>query len=126
MRPFVSHWHLMLALGVAVVAFRTTATAASAGGMTAAQLQAQGGTCVLVPSENLLHCRNPGSAPLPAGPTQLDFLVFDASGGTFLGTEHLIRADLYQDQPCNGTPSGLYELIPRGPGYRACHHFALP
>jgi hypothetical protein len=126
MRAFVSRWQLMLALAVAVVAFGATAATASPGGLTAAQLQAQGWTCVLIPAENLLHCRNPGSEPLPAGPTQLAFLVFDASGGNFLGTEHLIRADLYHDQPCNGTPTGLYEFIPRGPGYRACHHFALP
>ena len=126
MRTFLTGWGLVLALAASVVAFSAVTATASANGLTAAQLQAQGWTCVLVPVENLLHCRSPGSEPLVAGPTQLDFLVFDASGDAFLGTEHLIRFDLYHEQPCNGTPTGLYEFIPRGPGYYACHHFALP
>jgi hypothetical protein len=126
MKAFISGWQLILALAASIVAFGAAAAGASAEGPTAAQLTTQGWTCVLVPGENLLHCRNPGSQPLVVGPTQLDFLVFDASGATFLGTEHLIRSDLYQDQPCNGTPAGLYEPIPRGPGYYACHHFILP
>ena len=126
MRTFFSRWGLVLALAASVVAFSAAAATASANGLTAVQLQAQGWTCVLVPVENLLHCRNPGSEPLVSGPTELDFLVFDASGDAFLGTEHLIRFDLYHEQPCNGTPTGPYEFIPRGPGYYACHHFALP
>ena len=124
MRAFLTRWGLVLALA-GIVAFGT-ATTAAADGLTATQLKAQGWTCVLVPDENLLHCRNPGSEPLVTGPTQLDFLVFDASGATLLGTEHLIRSDLYHGQPCNGTPTGRYEFIPRGPGYYACHHFVLP
>jgi hypothetical protein len=126
MRTFFTRWGLVLVLSASVVAFSAAAATGSANGLTAAQLQAQGWTCVLVPVENLLHCRNPGSEPLVAGPTELDFLVFGASGDAFLGTEHLIRFDLYHEQPCNGTPTGLYEFIPRGPGYYACHHFALP
>ncbi len=127
MRTFSTRWGLVLALTASVIAFGAAAATASADGLTAAQLQAQGWTCILVGApENLLHCRNPGSEPLGAGPTELDFLIFDASGATFLGTEHLIRSDLYHGQPCNGTPTGLYEFIPRGPGYYACHHFALP
>jgi hypothetical protein len=126
MRAFLTRWGLVLALAASTVVLGAVAAGASADGLTAAQLQAQGWTCVLVPDENLLHCRNPGSEPLVAGPTELDFLVFDASGATFLGTEHLIRSDLYHEQPCNGTPTGLYQFIPRGPGYYACHHFALP
>ena len=126
MRAIITRWRTMLALAAGVVALGAAAAAASADGLTAGQLQGQGWTCVLVPVENLLHCRNPGSEPLVAGPTELDFLVFDASGATFLGTEHLIRSDLYHGQPCNGTPMGPYEFIPRGPGYYACHHFVLP
>lgn len=110
---FLTGCGLALALAGSIVVFGAVATSASGDGLTAAQLQAQAWTCVLVPVENLLHCRNPGSEPLVAGPTQLDFLVFDASGATFLGTEHLIRSDLYHGQPCNGTPTGLYEFMTR-------------
>jgi hypothetical protein len=116
---------LAAATFVAVCAV-AAAAAGSGGGVTALQLQGDGWTCVLVPVENLLHCRNPGSEPLPAGPTELNFLLFDASGTVFLGTEHLIRFDLYHEQPCNGTPVGRYEFVGRGPGYYACHHFTLP
>jgi hypothetical protein len=126
MRAFRSRWGFILALAASILAFNAAAATASGDGLTAAQLKAQGWTCVLVPDENLLHCRTPGSEPLVAGPTELDFLVFDASGATLLGTEHLIRSDLYHGQPCNGTPTGPYEFIPRGPGYYACHHFVLP
>src|SRR6266508_5013559 len=121
MRAFRSRWGFILALAASTLAFNAAAATASGDGLTAAQLKAQGWTCVLVPDENLLHCRTPGSEPLVAGPTELDFLVFDASGATLLGTEHLIRSDLYHGQPCNGTPTGPYEFIPRGPGYYACH-----
>ena len=126
MRAFLSGSGFILALAASILAFNAAAATASGDGLTAAQLKAQGWTCVLVPDENLLHCRTPGSEPLVTGPTQLDFLVFDASGATLLGTEHLIRSDLYHGQPCNGTPTGPYEFIPRGPGYYACHHFVLP
>ncbi len=124
MRALVARSGLMLAL--AVGAFGIAAAAATADGLTAAQLQAQGWACRIPAGENLLNCRSPGSEPLPAGPTEVNFLVFDASGTAFLGTEHLIRADLYAGQPCQGTPSGTYQFIPVGPGYYACYHFNVP
>ncbi len=124
MRAFVTRSGLMLAL--AVSAFGVAAAAATADGVTAAQLQAQGWTCRIPAGETLLNCRSPGSEPLLAGPTEVNFLVFDANGTTFLGTEHLIRADLYAGQPCQGTPNGTYQYIPVGPGYYGCYHFNLP
>ena len=59
MRTFLTGWGLVLALAASVVAFSAVTATASANGLTAAQLQAQGWTCVLVPVENLLHCRIP-------------------------------------------------------------------
>jgi len=126
MRALITPWRSMFALAVVAVALGVAATAASASGPTAAQLQAQGWACRIPAGESLLNCRSPGSEPLPAGPTEVNFLVFDASGATFLGTEHLIRADLYAGQPCQGTPTGSYEFIPVGPGYYGCYHFSLP
>jgi hypothetical protein len=124
MRAFITRGGLLLALAVGV--FGVAAAAATADGVTAAQLQAQGWACRIPAGETLLNCRSPGSEPLPAGPTEVNFLVFDATGTTFLGTEHLIRSDLYAGQPCQGTPTGAYEFIPVGPGYYGCYHFALP
>jgi hypothetical protein len=111
MKAFIARSPLMLPVAAAVVALAATAAAASAGGLTAAQLQAQGWACRIPAGETLLNCRSPGSEPLPAGPTEVNFLVFDASGTTFLGTEHLIRSDLYAGQPCQGTPVGTYDFI---------------
>jgi hypothetical protein len=126
MRGLTTGWRSMLALVAVTVALGIAATAASASGLMAAQLQAQGWACRIPAGETLLNCRSPGSEPLPAGPTEVDFLVFDASGMMFLGTEHLIRSDLYAGQPCQGTPTGTYDFIPVGPGYYGCYHFSLP
>jgi hypothetical protein len=125
MSTLIHRWRVTVALAIVAVALGVAATAASAGGLTAAQLQAQGWTCRIPAGETLLNCRSPGSEPLPAGPTEVSFLVFDASGTTFLGTEHLIRSDLYAGEPCRGTPSGTYDFIPVGPGYYGCYHFNL-
>jgi hypothetical protein len=126
MRALTTRWRLTFTLVAVAVALGVTGTAASAGGLATAQLQAQGWACRIPAGESLLNCRSPGSEPLPAGPTEVNFLVFDASGTTFLGTEHLIRADLYAGQPCQGTPTGRYEFIAVGPGYYGCYHFSLP
>ena len=126
MRGLTTRWRLTFTLVAVAVAFGVVAANASANGLTASQLQAHGWACRIPPGETLLNCRSPGSEPLPAGPTEVNFLVFDASGTTFLGTEHLIRYDLYAGQPCQGTPIGMYEFIPVGPGYYGCYHFSLP
>lgn len=105
-----------LAVGVAM---------SSAAGPAMSHLQAHGWTC-RTPHLGLFHCRPPGSNPLTTGPASAHFLVFDQSGTNKLGTETLIRSDLYAGQPCQGTPVGQYEFIPVGPGYYGCHHFTLP
>jgi hypothetical protein len=103
---------------LALVALATNAS--SAGGVTAPDLQARGWFCLppAATPENVYHCFTPGR-----NATSLNVLVFDASGTSFLGTEHLIRADLYAGQPCQGTPNGAYQFVPIGPGYYACHHY---
>jgi hypothetical protein len=109
---------LLAAVGVATLA----SGLALGGGATAADLQARGWFC-LAPAatpENVYHCFTPGQ-----NATALNVLVFDASGTQLLGIEHLIRADRYNDQPCQGTPDGRYGFVPLGPGYFACHHFEL-
>jgi hypothetical protein len=110
----------------ALVAAAGVATLASgigmAAGVTAADLQARGWFCLppAATPENVYHCFTPGKNTVA-----LNVLVFDESGTRLLGTEHLIRADRYDDQPCQGTPEGRYAFVPLGPGYFACHHFDL-
>jgi hypothetical protein len=108
----------LAAAGVAALA----ANAGAAGGLTVAALEQRGWSCLppAATPENVYHCATPGQ-----NSTALNVLVFDAAGTSFLGTEHLIRADLYHGQPCRGTPEGTYQFVPIGPGYRACHHFDL-
>jgi len=116
---------VVLALARGAVALAAAAGAASADGLTAAQLQAAGWTCVLPAGETNLHCRNPASEPLRAGPTEVTFLEFDPSVAAFLEIEHVIRADLYHGQPCNGT-TAEYQFLPIGPGYYSSHDLTRP
>jgi hypothetical protein len=72
------------------------------------------------------HCAPPGK------PSVLDMINGDRSAasivlrvfnpdGSFAGTEHLQRADLYAGQPCPQDNLAEWDLLPFG--YRACHHF---
>ena len=72
------------------------------------------------------HCAPPGK------PSVLDMINGDTSAarlvlrvfnpdGTFAGTEHLQRADLYNGQPCPQDKLAEWDLLPFG--YKACHHF---
>jgi hypothetical protein len=96
---------------------------ALARGVTTDQLERAGAVCF--PVEGQPHCIVPGGL---ASDTSIPILVFDGWGaqGTFLGTELLLRADLYAGQPCPqdevlflpGAATGL------GADYYACHHYA--
>ena len=101
-----------------------TAGPASADGVTPAQLTAAGWTCIhprLFPA--LLLCAPPGTGlpPLPgtagfAGRLpSYELLVFESATGAFLGTEHLLRPDIYQQgqPPCPQQPGGQYLYNPR-------------
>jgi len=101
-----------------------TAGPASADGVTPAQLTAAGWTCIrphLAPA--LLLCAPPGKGlpPLPGTPGFADrapsyeFLVFEFATSAFLGTEHLLRPDIYQhgQPPCPQQPGGQYIYNPR-------------
>ena len=68
-------------------------------------------------------CAPPGKGlpPLPGTPGFADrapsyeFLVFEFATGAFLGTEHLLRPDIYQHgtPPCPQQPGGHYLYNPR-------------
>ena len=114
----------LAALITGFVAAGSTAVPAKADGVTPAQLTAAGWTCIqphLNPA--LLLCAPPGKGlpPLPGTPgfasraPSYEFLVFEFATGAFLGTDHLLRPDIYQNgqPPCPQQPGGQYIYIPR-------------
>jgi hypothetical protein len=98
--------------------------AATATGVTPAQLTDAGWTCFTDPGAPRTVCSDPGHGrPVPGdpnAPASYNFKVF-ALDGTFTGTTHLIRADLYEGQPC-AQWGGSYFFIPVI-GYYRCEHF---
>ncbi len=94
-------------------------------GHTADQLADAGWTCFPAGPHGWTHCLKPGFDP--TSPSQI-VKVFDVGGSPFLGTELLLRDDLYRGQPCPQDNLAEYDLLPADPDgfpvdYRACHHF---
>lgn len=110
----------------------------SAAGLSPAQLARAGWDCILPPPEfnPNVHCAPPGAlAGIIAGEaavvTMLAFATTDTAStdATLLGTERMIRADLFNGQPCpTDPPSHEYSwLFPRfGWDYYICHTFDSP
>ena len=107
-----------VALGAAGLA------ASAAAGVNPAQLADAGWTCFNDPAAPRVVCSDPGHGrPVPGDPDpppSYNFLLFGLDG-TFIGTQHAIRADLYSGQPCRST-GGDYLFVPRI-GYYRCEHF---
>ena len=84
-------------------------------GSTPEELVAAGWTCFPDPNPATPRtvCSDPGHGrPVPGDPNappSYNFKLFTLDG-SFIGTSHLIRADLYQGQPCppTGTPYVLF------------------
>lgn len=122
------HLRLLLLLALAATLLLAPSSALAAGkGHSSSQLEKAGWTCVNAGPHNWTHCFNPGFDPTGES---INVKVFSEDGSAFLGTELLLRADLYQGQPCMQDGGGEYELLPAAPlgpfpvDYRACHHFA--
>lgn len=115
----------LLLIVVLLVLLTSTVVAASAQGHNADQLTNAGWFCVNAGPNNWVHCLKPGFDP--TSESQI-VKVFSEDGLTFLGTELLIRADLYAGQPCATDKGGDYELLSGvfPVDYRACHHFETP
>jgi hypothetical protein len=116
---------LPLALIAGVVLVGMAAAPALGRGPSLDQLGSRDWTCFTPPTvPDWVVCYNPGQGrpilgdPDPA-PTYT-FLAFGSSSGEFLFTGHLIRADLYGNQPCapGGEPYVFRGLI----GYYECVH----
>src|SRR3954454_2137393 len=123
---------LMLLVAVAV-----SSAQAKGGGNSPAQLTQAGWTCFLPPPFNpKVHCAPPGQLEgVVAGTAaHATFLVFDtdevtSASAAFVGTERLIRGDLYHGQPCpTDPPNPLYSwLFPKFQwDYYICHTFDSP
>jgi len=89
------------------------------------QLINAGWTCFSDPAAPRTVCSDPGhgrpTVPAdPNGPASYNFKIF-ALDGTFTGTAHLIRADLYHGQPCPQTGAAYFFIAPIG--YYRCEHF---
>jgi hypothetical protein len=119
----MSRIKLIGAIVAGVAASLLVVAPATAEGVSSAQLRAQGWTCFVPPPfPDTIVCGNPahGLPPVPASPNgqpSYSFLLFNLDG-SFRGTVHMIRADLYRGQPCPQT-GGLYVFNPAN-GYYRC------
>ena len=124
---------LLLALAVSI-----PAGVASAKGVSPALLAAAGWDCILPPPEfnPNVHCAKPGSLAgiLSAEAEMVVWLTFGtpdlaSTNAPLLGSERMIRSDLFHGQPCpTDPPSFEYSwLVPRfGWDYYICHTFDSP
>jgi hypothetical protein len=102
------------------------APAAAGGAVSQAKLQKAGWDCPLV--LGAIHCAPPGGlARVLSGEARtMSFLVFSTSDGAFLGKELIVRADLFNGQPCpTDPPSRQYTYLKPliGLDYYACHRY---
>jgi hypothetical protein len=127
MRSSITRWRgyaVLIALAAALVVAGATAAPTKAQGLTPDQLAQAGWTCIqprLDPT--LLLCAPPGVGlpPLPgtAGfgdrAPSYEFVVFRFASGEFIGTEHLLRPDIYErgKPSCPQQPGGDYIYNPR-------------
>jgi hypothetical protein len=127
-----------LLVGLLCLLAALPASAVSASGVSPAQLQRAGWSCLLPPPEfnPNVHCAPPGQLEgvISGEASAAMFLAFatsdpHATNATLLGTERMIRADLFHGQPCpTDPPSFEYSwLYPRfGWDYYICHTFDSP
>ncbi len=117
----ISSWRrsVLIALAAALCVVAATAVTAKAEGISPAQLAAAGWSCIqprLDPTQMLCAPPGVGLPPLPGTPSfenrapSYEFLVFEYATGSFLGTEHLLRPDIYESgtPPCPQQPGGEY------------------
>ena len=126
MRSHIGIWRstVLIAVTAALVAAGATAVTAKAEGITTSRLSAAGWTCIqplLFPTQVLCVPPGVGLPPLPGTPgfadraPAFDVLVFDYATGAFIGTQHLLRPDIYErgTPPCPQQPGGEYIYNPR-------------
>ncbi|HJR96157.1 MAG TPA: hypothetical protein VJ807_12055 [Gaiellaceae bacterium] len=142
---------IITAVGLVGLATGLAAAGVQAKGVSPAQLQRAGWSCVnpagAFPANPNVHCFPPGQlggviAGTAATALLLTFETPDvnAEEAPLLGTERMIRADLFHNQPCPTDPPGgppgaatsppLYQWSYLGPrfgwDYYICHAFDSP
>lgn len=142
---------LLITIAVLLAVALSVTPRASAQGVSPAQLTQAGWDCVnpaaAFPANPNVHCFAPGKlAGVVAGTAASAHLItfatpdVNATQATMLGTERMIRADLFHNQPCPTDPPGgppgvttsppLYEWSYLGPrfgwNYYICHTFDSP
>jgi hypothetical protein len=92
----------------------TITSVASAGGNNPAQRTKAGWLCIVAGPHDWVHCFPPGAFSSNPSVTVQVFDTDDVTStdATFLGTEILLRADLYAGQPCAQDGGGEYGLLP--------------
>jgi hypothetical protein len=140
-----------IVVGLAGVVASALLSGANAKGVGPAGLQRAGWSCVnpvaAFPANPNVHCFPPGKLEgVVAGTVATTLLVtfatsdLNAEEARLLGTERMIRADLFNNQPCPTDPPGgppgetssppLYEWSYLGPrfgwDYYICHTFDSP
>ena len=112
-----------LALLIVALAASLAVGSATAAGVTPQQLIAAGWTCFVDPGAPRMICSDPGHGrPVPGdpdAPATYNFKVFGLDG-TFIGTSHLIRADLYHGELCPAQGGAYLFIAPIG--YYRCEH----
>jgi len=115
---------LVLVLVLAGLSCGLGAAAAAADGVTPTTLENAGWTCFRDPGAPRTNCSDPGHGrPIPGdpdAPLSYNFKIF-ALDGSFTGTSHLIRDDLYHGQPCGASGGAYFHIAPIG--YYRCEHF---
>ena len=79
-----------------VTVMSSTSVSAARPGHTASQMLDAGYICFPAGPANWTHCLNPRLLGNPA----VSVKVFSVDGSEFLGTEQLMRYDIYSGQPC--------------------------
>jgi hypothetical protein len=108
-----------LRAGAALAAVTTALVCGAAQAATPDQLSSAGWTCIqprLDPTKLLCAPPGQGLPPLPgtagfdARAPSYEFTVFEFGTGAFVGTEHLLRPDIYANgkPPCPQQPGGEY------------------
>ena len=109
---------------LATVLASLSVLATTAAAVTPTQLTKAGWTCFIDPGAPRIVCSDPAHGrPVigdPSPPASYNFKVFTLDG-TFIGTIHLIRSDLYNGQPCPQAGGQYFPITVIG--YHRCEHF---
>ena len=105
---------ISMALAIPLLGVMSSASA----GDTAAKRENAGFFCVNAGPSNWLHCLRLDHFGNPSVPVK----VYTEDGTEFLGTELLLRPDIYAGQPCPQDDGDVWDYN-ADLDYMACHHY---